>query len=571
MKKLYSLLTVVLLSTAAFAQQGKYVDRVINGNCEGPETQCFWVHEWRDGERFEGEARLIEDPTDPTNHVAVSHAQNPEDFPEGYDIQDWDCQFFVYVQEKINVGDEYRLTMRIRADKAANSQTQAHNTPGDYNHYQMCGDIPFTEEWQTIVKEGVISQQQVYGSEDPETSEKEMHTIAFNLYVLREVNNYYFDDIKLEIKPAEPPKPLDNWFDMVFNGDLSTDDVTSFTGRDGYSGAYNTDGSWESVDSPARIVEIDGVRAMNVTSIAEMPLREDGTAADLTDWQTQFFVTIPHVLKLNQQYHFKMDYKADQEATVQTQIHRNPGDYLFYQMLGDLTFTPEWQTFETEGTITSDQSGGYTIAFNCNVLKDVNNYYFKNIVFEVNDADVLDNERTLGSEDIVLPVPEPDADPAVATIDMTPAVNILGMDFDELISGNHMRVMGADGFEKESISPVFMGATINENGQSDPEGFIILEIDGESKDNQAMFNISNFGTEPVADGQSINSGVAFVSKAGWYYVYNVTFVNAAGFEGIDEVNANVNVSNKVYDLTGREVKNPTKGIYIINGKKYIQK
>ena len=74
--------------------------------------------------------------------MAVSHAQNPEDYPEGYDIQDWDCQFFVYVQEKINVGDEYRLTMRIRADKAANSQTQAHNTPGDYNHYQEKGYAP---------------------------------------------------------------------------------------------------------------------------------------------------------------------------------------------------------------------------------------------------------------------------------------------------------------------------------------------------------------------------------------------------------------------------------------------
>ena len=568
MKKFYSLLAVVLLSVGAYAQEKPFVDRVINGNCEGPETTCFWVHEYRDGERFEGEAVIIEDPTDPTNHVAISRAVDPDDAASQ---DDWDTQFFVYVQEKINVGDEYRLTMRIRADKAANSQTQAHNTPGDYNYWSMCGDIPFTEEWQTVEKTGVIGQQQVYGSDDPETSEREMHTIAFNLYVLKEANTYYFDDIKLEIKEAEPPKPFEEWFDMVKNGDLATDDVSSFTGRDGYSGAYNESGSWESVDTPARIVEIDGVRAMNVTSIAEMPLREDGTAADLTDWQTQFFVTIPHVLKLNQQFRFKMEYKADQEATVQTQIHYEPGNYLYYQMLGDINFTPEWQTFEVEGTINSNQSGGYTIAFNCNVLKDVNNYYFRNIVFEVNEADVLDSERTLGSEDIVLPVPAPDAEPAVATIDMTPAVEALGWDFEELVSGEHMRVMGAEGFVKEKISPVFTGATINEKGEYDPEGFIILEIDPESKDNQALFNISNFGTEALADGQTINSKLAFMSKGGWYYIYNVAFVNQTGFEGIDEVNANANVSNKVYDLTGREVKNPTKGIYIINGKKYIQK
>lgn len=568
MKKFYSLLAMVLLTVGAYAQEKPFVDRVINGNCEGPETTCFWVHEYRDGERFEGEAVIIEDPTDPTNHVAISRAVDPDDAASS---DDWDTQFFVYVQEKINVGDEYRLTMRIRADKAANSQTQAHNTPGNYNYWSMCGDIPFTEEWQTVVKEGVIGQQQVYGDDDPETSEREMHTIAFNLYVLKEANTYYFDDIKLEIREAEPPKPLTDWFDMVKNGDLATDDVSSFTGRDGYSGSYNEDGSWGSIDTPARIVEIDGVRAMNVTSIAEMPLREDGTAADLTDWQTQFFVTIPHVLKLNQQYRFKMEYKADQEATVQTQIHYEPGNYLFYQMLGDINFTPEWQTFEVEGTINSNQSGGYTIAFNCNVLKDVNNYYFRNIVFEVNEADVLDSERTLGSEDIVLPVPAPDAEPAVATIDMTPAVEALGWDFEELVSGEHMRVMGAEGFGKEKISPVFTGATINEKGEYDPEGFIILEIDPESKDNQALFNISNFGTESLADGQTINSKLAFMSKGGWYYIYNVAFVNPAGYADIDEVNANVNVSNRIYDLTGREVKNPTKGIYIINGKKYIQK
>ena len=568
MKKFYSLLTMVLLTVCAYAQEKPFVDRVINGNCEGPETTCFWVHEYRDGERFEGEAVIIEDPTDPTNHVAISRAVDPDDAASQ---DDWDTQFFVYVQEKINVGDEYRLTMRIRADKAANSQTQAHNTPGDYNYWSMCGDIPFTEEWQTIEKTGVIGQQQVYGDDDPETSEREMHTIAFNLYVLKEANTYYFEDIKLEIREAEPPKPLTDWFDMVKNGDLATDDVSSFTGRDGYSGSYNESGSWESIDTPARIVEIDGVRAMNVTSIAEMPLREDGTAADLTDWQTQFFVTIPHVLKLNQQFRFKMDYKADQDATVQTQIHYEPGNYLFYQMLGDVNFTTEWQTLEVEGTINSNQSGGYTIAFNCNVLKDVNNYYFKNIVFEVNEADVLDSERTLGSEDIVLPVPEPDAEPAVATIDMTPAVEALGWDFEELVSGEHMRVMGAEGFVKEKISPVFTGATINEKGEFDPEGFIILEIDPESKDNQAIYNISNFGTEALAEGQTINSKIAFLSKGGWYYIYNIAFVNQTGFEGIDEVNANTNVSNKVYDLTGREVKNPTKGIYIVNGKKYIQK
>lgn len=40
--------------------------------------------------------------------------------------------------------------------------------------------------------------------------------------------------------------------------------------------------------------------------------------------------------------------------------------------------------------------------------------------------------------------------------------------------------------------------------------------------------------------------------------------------GITEINVNRNVeNNKIYDLQGREIKNPAKGIYIINGKKVI--
>ena len=64
-------------------------------------------------------------------------------------------------------------------------------------------------------------------------------------------------------------------------------------------------------------------------------------------------------------------------------------------MLGDVNFTPEWQTFTAEGTVSAQQAGPNqggglftSIAFNLNELADANNYYFDNIVFEVYKAGI---------------------------------------------------------------------------------------------------------------------------------------------------------------------------------------
>ena len=41
--------------------------------------------------------------------------------------------------------------------------------------------------------------------------------------------------------------------------------------------------------------------------------------------------------------------------------------------------------------------------------------------------------------------------------------------------------------------------------------------------------------------------------------------------GIDQLVAGTPLDNQVYDLQGRRVENPTKGIYIVNGKKVLYK
>lgn len=112
----------------------------------------------------------------------------------------WDTQFFVKADYQFKAGDAYRFSMKAKADKTATIESQAHNNPGGYVHYQMIGTPTLTPEWQEIVVEGVISAAQA--------GDSGMNTIAFNLSVLPEANVYYFDDIEFAIQESGNTLPM---------------------------------------------------------------------------------------------------------------------------------------------------------------------------------------------------------------------------------------------------------------------------------------------------------------------------------------------------------------------------
>lgn len=592
MKKFFTLFVAALLSGNVFAQS-QWTDYVVNGDFEGDDTSCFWSHDWADDNINQGPIRVVEDPTQPGNHVAIVSSRDL--FEDEASLDDWTFQFFVTLPNTvIEEGDELRLTMRIRADKAANSQTQAHNTPGDYNYWNMYGDIGFTTEWQTVVKEALIGANQAHS----EGGGKEMHTVAFNLYVLKEANNYYFDDVKLEIRKAEAPHELTGWLEMVRNGIDSNDmtqfangTFTTFTGRDGVPG----------IDQPARIVNdpLDGQPALEVKSVAASYMKENldeegnvqsttpmyivregnqnadhqvGDSIELTNWQSQFFVTGPHVFRAGQKIRFVIEARAEHPTDIETQIHRGPGDYLHYQLFGNLSLTEEWQRWEFEQDVTSEQNGGSTVAFNLNVYKDADNtYYFRNIELSCNDADATLEERTLGSEDIVLPIPAKDQETTV-NFDMSNAVSaLLVPDFKEFLLESNMKTQMEEGaLSEEEVSIGQDGAAIDENGNAVADGGVLsFDVDPDaSENNNAVITIANLGKEFTPE-ESISTSICFVQK-GWYYIYNIKFVDNAIYNNIANI-TKANENGTIYDLTGRKVINPTKGIYIMNGKKFIQK
>lgn len=171
-----------------------FTDMVTNGDAEGDDVSCFFSTEQgvggpkgvtigASGTGADGVGRAF----------VVKSADNPE-FTHS-------TQFFVKVPRMLQEGDKYRFTMKYKADKAANTESQAHNNPGGYQHWEMLSPNPsVTTEWQEKTWKGSISANQAGAGG--------MNTIAFNLAVLGEANTYYFDDIKFEIEEAGNTIPL---------------------------------------------------------------------------------------------------------------------------------------------------------------------------------------------------------------------------------------------------------------------------------------------------------------------------------------------------------------------------
>lgn len=621
MKKFFTLFVAVLLSSGAFAQSD-WKDLVVNGNMEGaadPLWSSFWCHDWREGVefdpesgqqydgngQFQGFAEIVEDPADPTNHCArVIIRSKAEAYEAGNPTTDeangkpewceWDSQFFIYSTQSIAEGMEVKMTLKVKAEKPGTFQTQAHYTPGDYNHYQLFGDLNYGTEWQEVTATATVD-----GNHTQSANGKYFQSVAFNLSTMEDGNVIYFDDVKLEVREPEPPHELSEWLNIVRNGVKSKDETTfgngtftTFTGRDGVPGT----------DQPARIVTDPlGVEpVLAVSSVAATYYRENkneegevtsttpmyviregnlnpgvnvGDSVELTNWQSQFFVAHKHVFHTGQKIKFAIDARADHPTDIETQIHRGPGDYLHYQLFGNLSLTEEWQHFEFEQDITAEQNGGSTVAFNLNVYKDADNtYYFKNIEFSCNEADASEEERTLANELVVLPV-APSKDEADAThtsVSLKAARETLLMDdVIGLISDDNMKLQTADGTLSEEFYTPEVGFYLKADGSANGEAgdFIVEVAEDEDNADAAVFTVYNLKGYKLSD--QVKSRLAFDQK-GWLYVMNLTLCNDDEYLGIS--NAETAVKNgAVYDLSGRKIVNPVKGIYIQNGKKFVVK
>ena len=131
---------------------------------------------------------------------------------------DWDTQFLINLPAPLAAGQKFNLSFKYWADKDAKVGTQAHYAApaagaieskglgeypeyaGTYLFYQLAGDLSFTTEAQTFEKTVTV----------PDNANG-MQAVCFNLEGLREVNNYYFDDIAVAFEKDDVPTAINSF------------------------------------------------------------------------------------------------------------------------------------------------------------------------------------------------------------------------------------------------------------------------------------------------------------------------------------------------------------------------
>lgn len=129
--------------------------------------------------------------------------------------------------------------------------------------------------------------------------------------------------------------------------------------------------------------ESNHVFVVHVTEINPVDESDAGSVA----WANQFWIQSPQGWKSGTKVKIKFRYKADVACSAGTQIHKqHPSDYLYYQAVGDVNFTTEWQTFDKEFTFDDNTANGWSLAFNLNSDetngRTPNNFYFDDLSWQ---------------------------------------------------------------------------------------------------------------------------------------------------------------------------------------------
>ncbi len=291
---------------------------------------------------------------------------------------------------------------------------------------------------------------------------------------------------------------------------------------------------------------------------------------DLTDgddWKTQFWIGTPEKgLPAGQKFYVEFNYKADAKAKVGTQTHViNPGGYKHWTCIGEVEFDTDWKTFSKEVTISGEMDGWQYIAFNLN-LNEKNNYYIKDIVLKVPEYKGEIVEFTVGSagwatfscaKNISLgTVKGYKAKYNGSYVELTAVT--------EVPAGNAVILEGAG---KHTFDVIDAAAAITDND--------LLVSDGTATSDGHFFALKQNGDKvgfyKVKEGVKIPAGKAYLNIPTLSRDF-VGFGLDGETTGVNDVRSKMEeVRGDFYNLNGQRVSQPTKGLYIVNGKKVVIK
>ena len=282
-------------------------------------------------------------------------------------------------------------------------------------------------------------------------------------------------------------------------------------------------------------------------------------------WAAQFWIAGEYALPAGNKFKVEFDYKADNAGTVSTQTHAaTPGSYIIWYCIGDVSFKTDWDHFEKEVDVESDMGGWQSIAFNMH-LNSNTKYYIKNIVLKEPKVVGETFDISVGTVGWASFSYTKDLDLGTAKgyaakyngsyIELTPVT--------EVPANNAVLIEGAG---KHSFPVIASAAAISDNDLKVSDGSI-------TGDGSTIYVLANkdkgVGFYKLTSGQKVPAGKAYLTIGG---------TPAPDFLGFDGGTTSIsektvvknNADGEFYNLAGQRVAQPTKGLYIVNGKKVIK-
>lgn len=324
-------------------------------------------------------------PVDPSSVNRVLHivAGEPKD-------KVWDWEIYYDLDNVLEIGKQYTLTLRIKGSNPGAFSFWPGMKDGSNTHYG------FPE---CTSGEGWIDNTIVF------TPTSSIDRLRFCFGKLG--GDLYFDDVVLKADGSEA--------NLLVNSSFDEDDISHWTtvswmglsygveelGESGSTVWFEsiiTNGDAEGEDVSCFYATEDGKGGPYAAPIGETGTGADGVgrafivkSADnpAEDHSTQFFVKANTVLKEGDICKLSFKYKADKAAGSDSQTHKKPGEYIFYDAGVSVNFTTQWQKFEKEFTVTEQMVTNegvqpfQTIAWNLAKFKEANTYYFDDIEFGI--------------------------------------------------------------------------------------------------------------------------------------------------------------------------------------------
>lgn len=324
-------------------------------------------------------------PVDPSSVNRVLHivAGEPKD-------NVWDWEIYYDLDNVLEIGKQYTLTLRIKGSNPGAFSFWPGMKDGSNTHYG------FPE---CTSGEGWIDNTIVF------TPTSSIDRLRFCFGKLG--GDLYFDDVVLKADGSEA--------NLLVNSSFDEDDISHWTtvswmglsygveelGESGSTVWFEsiiTNGDAEGEDVSCCYATEDGKGGPYAAPIGETGTGADGVgrafivkSADnpAEDHSTQFFVKANTVLKEGDICKLSFKYKADKAAGSDSQTHKKPGEYIFYDAGVSVNFTTQWQKFEKEFTVTEQMVTNegvqpfQTIAWNLAKFKEANTYYFDDIEFGI--------------------------------------------------------------------------------------------------------------------------------------------------------------------------------------------